>query len=944
MAILSDQRMPGYSGHQFLARAREITGATRILITGYSDIDAVVSAINRGKIFGYISKPWQPERLRELVHQACDHYETVQALEEEQRLLGNLLDNVPDGIYFTDREHRFLRANRAYARAFGVSEPARLIAQTAHDLLEEKQANAIEAEEEGIMATGITIADALVSRRAEDGTRQWLSKTKAPIEGSHGDVVGLVAVIRDVTKRKQAEEALQASRARAQAVVESALDAFIMIDASGSIIDWNPQAEATFRWPRAEILGRSFSEVLLPERYQDEFLRMQEVLLAGCAADEPTGVLRGERLEWSARDRDGREFPVEIALNTFADPSGPVLSAFVRDITERKEQEARIVRLTRIYAVLSSINAAIIRVTDRDQLFADVSHIVLDAGRFAAVWIGLLDAEAAGIRPVASAGIELASLVTLPVVSGDGGGDYDDVNLLMRALQQRETAACNELRRVSVRGGDANYNSAIALPLRINDVPIGAVMLYAWERDFFDDQEVGLLREMAGNISFALDHLSKEERLNYLAFYDGLTGLSNRTLFADRLAQQIQASTQDGRLLALLLIDLERFRNVNETLGLSAGDTLLKGVAERLEHGGIPRENLSRMSSDCFAVALGDVKSEAEVAHFVRQQILPCFERPFALAGHDVHISAVVGISLFPDDGTTAESLFASAEIVLKMAKSSAERFLFYAPGMNTRIANELHLETKLRKALEADQFVLHYQPKIDLRSGRITGLEALIRWQDPSVGLVPPAAFIGLLEATGMIIDVGMWALERAASDYGIWLEHGLRPPRIAVNVSPIQLRHRNFVASISRLMDTCKHAVECLDLEITESVLMEDIQSNIETLQKIKEYGVKISVDDFGTGYSSLAYIGKLPIDYLKIDRLFIKDITENPDDLTIVTTIISLGHSLNLRVIAEGVETEEQAKFLRLLRCDEMQGYLFSRPLPAEGIEGLLRNESR
>jgi len=251
-----------------------------------------------------------------------------------------------------------------------------------------------------------------------------------------------------------------------------------------------------------------------------------------------------------------------------------------------------------------------------------------------------------------------------------------------------------------------------------------------------------------------------------------------------------------------------------------------------------------------------------------------------------------------------------------------------------------LHLETRLRKAVTANEFVLYYQPKVNLRSGHVTGMEALIRWNDPINGLIPPAEFIPALEETGMIIEVGRWALEQATIDYGRWLTAGLQPPRIAVNVSPIQLRHSDFVASIGRIVESCPHAVDCLDLELTESLLMEDIQSSIRKLKKIKEYKIQIGIDDFGTGYSSLAYLAKLPVDALKIDRTFITNMSDNPDNLMIVTTIISLGHNLGLKVIAEGVETEEQAKFLRLLRCDEMQGFLISKPVPSLEIQAMLK----
>lgn len=933
--IISDQRMPDWSGHQFLSQAREISDATRLLITGYSDTEAIVSAVNGGKIFGYIPKPWKAGSLKMIVSQAAEHCEMLRALTEEQRLLRSLMNSVRDPIYFKNREHHFLRGNQGVASLLGVKTPDELIGRTIADFLPREDALRIVDEDEGIMSQGTSLVDALVSMPQEDGEPRWLSVSKVPLRDEQDAIIGLVGFARDITKRKLAEEALQESQEQARTVIFSALDAFVIFDRDGSIIDWNPQATVIFGWSRADVLGQDFADTLLAPQFRQVHRDAVARFLA-IAIEEAEGPV-GNRLEWSAVDRAGREFPIEFSLSPLPSRNGVVFSAFIRDATTRKEQEAKIVRLTRIYAVLSEINSAIVRIRQRNDLFAEACRIVIDAGRFGATWIALLNADTGTILPVVSAGIAQAQL---PPADEDG--------VARQALRQMTPVVCNTLDVAppgnAVEGVSlASFGSVIALPLVVDGVPIGVQVLYAREPSFFDDQEIALLRDMAGNLSFALEHIAKAERLDYLAFYDGLTGLPNRTLFTDRLTQQIQAPRHETRKLALVLLDLERFRNVNETLGLSAGDALLKQVAGRLEAADIARENLSRINGDCFGVVILDVKTEAEVAHVAQQVLLPCFARPFSLSGQDVHISAVMGIALYPSDGSSAESLFSNAEIMLKRAKHSGDRFLFYAPGMNVRVAQQLHLETRLRKALETEQFVLHYQPKIDLRGGQITGFEALIRWQDPSGALIPPGDFIPVLEETGLIIDVGKWALERAASDYGHWLSMGFAAPRIAVNLSAIQLRRRDFVKSITHILETKPHARDCLDLEITESVLMEDIQSNIKKLQEVKNFGVRISVDDFGTGYSSLSYIAKLPIDMLKIDRLFITNMAENPDDLTIVTTIISLGHSLNLKVIAEGVETEEQAKFLRLLRCDEMQGYLYSKPLPADDILAHFRTSS-
>src|SRR5450759_4523739 len=299
-------------------------------------------------------------------------------------------------------------------------------------------------------------------------------------------------------------------------------------------------------------------------------------------------------------------------------------------------------------------------------------------------------------------------------------------------------------------------------------------------------------------------------------------------------------------------------------------------------------------------------------------------------------MAAKVGVVLFPEDGTDADTLFKNAEGARKKAKVSGDRYLLYAQRMNDTVAGSLGIENRLRLALEKQEFVLHYQPKVNLASGKLTGAEALIRWNDPQTGLMLPASFIPILEETGLIHEVGRWALHKAIEDYQRWRSAGLAALRIAVNVSPLQLRHRGFIDEVRQAIGIDAHAAAGLELEITESLIMEDVKHSIASLQAIRAMGVSIAIDDFGTGFSSLSYLAKLPVDTLKIDRSFVIDMTAAPEGLALVSTIISLTHSLKLKVVAEGVETEEQSRLLRLLNCDEMQGFLFSKPVPGEIFE--------
>jgi predicted signal transduction protein with EAL and GGDEF domain len=364
-------------------------------------------------------------------------------------------------------------------------------------------------------------------------------------------------------------------------------------------------------------------------------------------------------------------------------------------------------------------------------------------------------------------------------------------------------------------------------------------------------------------------------------------------------------------------------------------------VAQRLQESFHGRDYVARLGGNSFGVTARGMRDTNAVLHLVEDQVDGCFREPFEVEGSELRASVRVGIALSPGDGADAESLFRNAEAALARARKSSDRVLFYAPEMNARAAAQLKVEGALRRAILAEQFVLHYQPRVELASRRICGLEALIRWAHPERGLVPPGEFIPVLESTGLILEVGRWALKRAAYDHASWRTAGLNAPRVAVNVSVIQLRQKDFVEEVMAAIPEAGGCREYMDIEITESMLMEDFEGSIAKLKAIRAMGLHIAMDDFGTGHSSLSYLAKLPLDSLKIDRSFITLMPKNPEQMAIVSSIISLGKTLNLKVVAEGVENEEQANLLRLLRCDEAQGYLFSKPVPPEDLEKLLQD---
>ena len=435
-----------------------------------------------------------------------------------------------------------------------------------------------------------------------------------------------------------------------------------------------------------------------------------------------------------------------------------------------------------------------------------------------------------------------------------------------------------------------------------------------------------------------------EARLVYLANYDTLTDLPNRVLLSQRLNKAIDEAEHNKRLIGVLFIDLDRFKIINDTLGHDSGDELLKIVARRLSEAVRPGDTVARYGGDEFVVVLANVSHVDDVTRVVNK-ILGRLSPAITIGGRELFVTPSIGITLFPFDDATSDELLRNADAAMFDAKDQGGNcFRFYTAEMNARAERRLTLETGLRHALERGEFLLHYQPQVDIASGEIIGAEALIRWQHPEWGLVSPAEFIPLAEETGLILPIGEWVLTEACTQARHWHEAGYTELRIAVNLSGRQLSQKNLVDIVAATLTRCEVARGMLELEITESLLMQDLEQIAVTLEALAALGVTVSMDDFGTGYSSLSYLKRLPIDVLKIDQSFVHDITSDPDDAAIVQAIIAMAHSLGIKVMAEGVETAEQLAFLRQYRCDGMQGYYFSRPVPQEQFIKLLQGEQR
>jgi diguanylate cyclase (GGDEF)-like protein/PAS domain S-box-containing protein len=736
--------------------------------------------------------------------------------------------------------------------------------------------------------------------------------------------------------RKQAIVALRESEERFRQLAENIREVFFLIDAkTGDVLYVSPAYEEV--WERSAASLKADPRSWLDAVHRDDYAR----LLRHFSSGQNSGRVRLKyRIHCSSGIRwiKAQTFPI---LN----PDGELdrIAGVAEDITDSELQELKIRRFSRIQAMLSGINSAIVRIRERGELLDEACRIAAVHGRFPLAWIGLFQPGGSRLEFVSYHG-------TNPGVAAEISGALVDGAVARRGLASEpqrsgtrvvinDIAALSEGERDRVLNMalSRGYRSAIGLPLLPDGKPAGAVVLFAEESDVFDDEETRLLDELAGDVSFALEYIARDERLNYLAVYDALTGLPNMTLFREQLESEIGSNA--GKQIAVFLIDVDRFTQLNDTHGRNIGDQILVAVGKRLKSTFSGRGNVARVGSDTFAVAASSLRLDTEAGTILQDLIFTSMRKPFALKGIELRISARVGIAAYPSDGSDAETLFTNAEAALGEAKASSARFLFYSADLNERVAEDLALEQKLHAAIRDDEFLLYYQPKIDASDGTIVGLEALLRWSSKDNGIVSPATFIPVLESSEMILDVGRWVLDQSLADYKAWTELGLRPPRVAVNVSPVQLRYADFVDLVLNALE--RHGIEgvALELEITESVIMANIESTIASLELLTEKGVTIAVDDFGTGYSSLRYLARLPVHALKIDRSFVVAMTDHADDLTLVTSIIGLAHGLGLEVVAEGVDADEQAKLLRLIKCDVMQGYLFGRPQPAADIVKLL-----
>jgi diguanylate cyclase (GGDEF)-like protein/PAS domain S-box-containing protein len=683
-------------------------------------------------------------------------------------------------------------------------------------------------------------------------------------------------------QRKQREEELR----RFRTAMDVSEDMIWLIDpVRMSIIDVNDTACRKLGYRREELLGMGPQDII--SMSSEELSRIYSRLIQGGEGDTAVGG--------RYRRKDGSRFPVEAFRRAVQSEGSHVIVAVVRDVTERRAAEEELRR----FRLAMDKSADMIVLIDRTTMrFADVNETACRLLGYSRE--ELLRMGPQNVLPVSREELERSydELIAHPT---------RDADVLLRGMKSHYickdgTLLPFESTRHVLRSGDTTIIAAISRDIRAR--------------------------------------LAIEEKVAYMAQFDALTGLPNRNLFQDRLTQAMALAKRNDWPMAVLFIDLDRFKLVNDTLGHGAGDKLLREAAGRLRSCIRSSDTVGRLGGDEFAAILAELGKPGD-AGLVAQKIVDVFKRPFDLEGKETYVTASVGVTLYPADSDSAEALVVNADAAMYRAKEQGRNnYQYFTRNMNERALQRVQMEAALRRALEREEFRLFYQPKADLVTGKICGFEGLLRWQHPDKGMILPGEFIPMLEETGLIVQVGEWVLRTACAQIKAWQETALKVPPISVNLSARQFEQKNLKGAVRQILDDTRVDPSLIEFEITESLLMNDPEGAARTLHSLKESGVRLSMDDFGTGYSSLGYLKRFPIDTLKIDRTFVRDISTDADDATLTRAIINLAQNLRLKVVAEGVETEAQLAFLCSNGCDEMQGYLFARPTTAEECGRMLR----
>lgn len=799
--------------------------------------------------------------------------------EENQDRFRELNELSSDWYWEQDAELRFTFLSAAVTEKTGVPPDARL-GRRRWEVAGVRFDDDALAAHKALLAAHKPFRDFVYRRIAPDGREIWISTSGKPIYDRDGRFAGYRGIGRDITFQHVAERALHDERRFFEGILNAIASPIVVKDADHRFIAFNATAELFLNRPSAEMIGKTDYDLFPSERAR--YLQQTDDL--ALASNEP--------IEYESQyNVNGKQYTMLVRKSALMHPDGRrVLVLVMTDITARKAAEDALRASERRFRDIAEVAGEYVWENDCDGRFSYISPRVSEVLGYRAE--ELIGHTAAEFMPPGEAERVRAWF-----------GENMNPDGTFKGLEHQLIAKSGQV-----------------LWLQINGTA-------TWDADGRRTGHRGTTRDIT-------ELKVSEARISYLATRDPLTELPNRLLFNDRLEQGTINARRSGEAVGVLFIDLDRFKNINDSLGHHVGDLLLKEVAQRMSaclRGG---DTIARLGGDEFVIALEHLR-KAEDAANVAEKIIRSLARPVEVAGNTLNTSCSIGISIFPEDGDDASTLMKNADTAMYHAKEQGRNnFQFFSVDMNVRAVERHKLEIALRRGLHNGEFVLLYQPQVAFGTGAVVGAEALIRWQDPERGLIPPSGFISVAEESGLIEPIGRWVLMEACAQARRWQEQGLLPARVAVNISARQLLNpREFLDYVNYVLDQTGLDPRFLELEMTESLLLNNVEENAAALRRLGKLGVHIAVDDFGTGYSSLAYLKQLPIDSLKVDRTFVRDIESDPDDAAIIGAVIAMAHGLKLRVTAEGVETHGQLEALRALNCDEYQGYLLSKPIPAD-----------
>lgn len=791
--------------------------------------------------------------------------------------LSAILQNLQDTYYRTDLEGRVVLFSEAINDLLGY-KPKELIGELFIELYA-----GIEAQDAflaDLKSGDGVVTNHEVALKHKNGKTVWVSTNSQYVRNNTGRLVGIEGTIHNVSEIRAAEDL----RSRFGKMLDQSHHEIYVFDAQSlKFTQVNYGALQNLGYSIEEMLQKTPVDIK-PAYSKKQFVEFLQPLYRG----EKDGII----FEAVHRRKDDTDYNVEIRLQLYADEQAPVFIAMVQDITERRRVEFR----TRTLSMALQQAADVVVVTDAEGIIEYVNPAFEDA-------TGFSREEVSGKTP---------SMVR------SGKHDHKFYSDLWKTITRGKVYRNVFINRR--KNGEIYYEEKTITPVK--DASGKIVNYISTGRDI-------------------TERIESQERLHYLAHHDVLTDLPNRLLFLERLSHALTRAQRSKNTCAVLFLDLDRFKKINDTLGHDAGDHLLQAVAERLKNVVRDGDTIARIGGDEFIVLLEDIKAPEDVGSISRK-ILHKISRPFSINHQKLYTSTSIGISLFPADGTDAHTLLKNADAAMYRAKDRGRNnYQFYSADLGAKALKYFALENDLHNALEREEFVLYFQPQMDLKNGNITGVEALIRWNHPESGLVSPAEFIPLLEDTGLIVPVGEWVLTAACEQVKEWQNAGIDIKRLAVNISSRQIEDRQFLQTVESVLKNTKMDPKMLEFEITESLLMSHAEQTLQTIRELSDMGIRLAIDDFGTGYSSLSYLKRFPIDTLKIDQSFVHDITTDTEDAAIIKAILAMSRSLNIDVVAEGVETREQEAFLKAHGCDYVQGYLYARPAPSDVIELLLRS---